>query len=229
MKQTKLASILIGISFFISSIYARTEVLFSPVDKPTTHLLELIKSANSSIYAAVYMITDKIIADALIEAKEKRDVDVQIITDKISYESAFGKGKLLESKGIKLFIYNDIKEALPKKLSKPRYNAKDWQDTKLFGKGPIMHHKFALFDAKTLWNGSFNWTVSANRCNQENVIITDEAEVCKKFRTCFDRLKTLSIIHGAGKKREASPVKETPPQETLIEKAKAFFRLPTAA
>src|SRR5437762_852187 len=34
-----------------------------------------------------------------------------------------------------------------------------------------MHHKYALFDAKWLLNGSYNWTRGAARDNQENCVV----------------------------------------------------------
>jgi phosphatidylserine/phosphatidylglycerophosphate/cardiolipin synthase-like enzyme len=53
-----------------------------------------------------------------------------------------------------------------------------------------MHHKFALFDNETLLNGSFNWTRSASDVNQENILITQDAELVEKFSRQFDYLQT---------------------------------------
>jgi phosphatidylserine/phosphatidylglycerophosphate/cardiolipin synthase-like enzyme len=61
-----------------------------------------------------------------------------------------------------------------------------------------MHNKFALLDNKT-WTGSFNWTWSANIKNQENVIFTDELEVCKKYEKYFEILKKRCIKVARGK------------------------------
>lgn len=212
MKLSKIATVLLCMGLAVSYIAAYTEVLFSPVDKPTKRLLELINASRHRIHAAVYMITDKIIAEALIEAKVKRGVDVQIITDKITYESIFGKGKLLREKGISLFIYNGDKVPA----------------TRIFGNGPIMHHKFALFDDTKLWTGSFNWTASANRCNQENVVITDERAVCTKFKNCFDQLKTLCQTRSFELKKgiEAPATEKAPLLETSIQMVKAVLFLP---
>jgi phosphatidylserine/phosphatidylglycerophosphate/cardiolipin synthase-like enzyme len=51
-----------------------------------------------------------------------------------------------------------------------------------------MHHKFAIFDGKTLLNGSYNWTRSAFTKNEENVLVTDDARFIKRFQGEFDRL-----------------------------------------
>ena len=53
-----------------------------------------------------------------------------------------------------------------------------------------MHNKFAIFDDKTVFTGSFNWTVSANARNQENVIVMEDADVCKIYETYFEKLFT---------------------------------------
>src|SRR3990167_4257108 len=51
-----------------------------------------------------------------------------------------------------------------------------------------MHHKFALFDANLLLNGSFNWTRSATTSNEENLLVTDHALLVASYRSEFDKL-----------------------------------------
>lgn len=224
MKVSRITLFIVSFCLAVAQLIARTEVLFSPSDKPTKRLLELINTSKRSIHAAVYMITDKTIAEALIEAKTKRGVDVQIVTDKITYDSIFGKGKLLQEKGIALFIYNEV---TPKPAKSNITNPS--KSERFFPNGPIMHHKFALFDNTKLWTGSFNWTASANRCNQENVVITDEQDVCKRFEGCFDHLKGLCQQRSFIENKEAPSNKEAPTLETLMRMVKAFFRLPRTA
>lgn len=215
MRMTRFVVIFISISITTSYLACQTEVLFSPIDKPTKRLLELIQESKKQIHAAVYMITDKVIAEALIEAKINRGVDVQIITDKMTYESSFGKGQLLIERGVPLFIYHNP----PTKKNV------------FFATGPIMHHKFVLFDDVKLWTGSFNWTVAANRSNQENVIITDEKNVCTRFKNCFEQLKSFCTSHpyARGKNQEAPSAEKAPTLDTLIQMIKGYFRLPRTA
>jgi mitochondrial cardiolipin hydrolase len=148
-----------------------SEVYFSPEDHIGSRLIKLINSAQKKIYAAVYMITDKTIAQALIKAKN-RGIDVQIITDKISKESIYGKAFFLKSGGICVSVFNPPEST---------YNS-------FLNNSSIMHNKFALIDG-TLWTGSFNWTQSASQRNQENVILTDEKDVCNKYEKQFEKLK----------------------------------------
>jgi len=72
--------------------------LFSPDDHPTKKLISLIDGAKRTIHAAVYMLTDKTIAESADTSKNDRNIDVQIITDKITVTSSFGKGHFLREK-----------------------------------------------------------------------------------------------------------------------------------
>jgi phosphatidylserine/phosphatidylglycerophosphate/cardiolipin synthase-like enzyme len=51
-----------------------------------------------------------------------------------------------------------------------------------------MHHKFAIFDESTLLTGSYNWTLSAMRHNEENLIVTDDAALVRRFAEVFTSL-----------------------------------------
>jgi len=51
-----------------------------------------------------------------------------------------------------------------------------------------MHHKFAIFDEIILASGSFNWTRSASKYNQENIIVTTDQKLVRDFIQCFTNL-----------------------------------------
>jgi mitochondrial cardiolipin hydrolase len=51
-----------------------------------------------------------------------------------------------------------------------------------------MHHKFAVFDARTLLTGSYNWTRSADEYNKDNFLVTDDPHLVQAFSATFDRL-----------------------------------------
>ena len=51
-----------------------------------------------------------------------------------------------------------------------------------------MHNKYALFDNRRLLTGSYNWTRSAAKCNEENFIITSDAKLVKAFSCAFEQL-----------------------------------------
>ena len=153
---------------FSFSLSAHSEAYFSPDDHPADRLISLINSTKRKIYGAVYMFTDALIAQALINAK-KRGVDVKIIVDNATMDYEYGKGALLKENGIDVYVFS-----IPSKKAK-------------FGT-PLMHNKFALLDNQ-LWTGSFNWTKSANQKNQENVILTTNKKVYAKYEKQFEILK----------------------------------------
>ena len=152
------------------SIGAHSEAFFSPDDHPSTRLIQIINSTKRRIYAAVYMLTDKQIAQALVDAR-KRGVDVKIIVDPASVDYEYGKGKFLKENGIDVYVFSTQKK-----------DKKGWNNS------PLMHNKFALLDNQ-LWTGSFNWTKSANQRNQENVILTTNKKVYSRFEKQFEILR----------------------------------------
>ena len=162
-----LALILISQVFWVP-LHAHSEAYFSPDDHPADRLISLINSTKRKIYGAVYMFTDALIAQALINAK-KRGVDVKIIVDTATMDYEYGKGELLKENGIDVYVFT-----IQGKKAK-------------FGT-PLMHNKFALLD-KQLWTGSFNWTKSANQKNQENVILTTNKKVYARYEKQFEILK----------------------------------------
>ena len=52
----------------------------------------------------------------------------------------------------------------------------------------LMHNKFCLFDCQLLITGSYNWTYAAEQRNAENIIITDEINVCNDYTDYFTNL-----------------------------------------
>ncbi len=136
-------------------------VCFSPGNSCRDLIIEQIKSSSSLIEICVFTISDDLITDALIEAKELFDLDIRIITDD---EKSYDKGsdiKYLESKGFEI-RYDDVRHH--------------------------MHHKFAVFDTNRVLTGSYNWTRSAASYNQENILLTSKPKVVEAYRKEFSRL-----------------------------------------
>lgn len=51
-----------------------------------------------------------------------------------------------------------------------------------------MHHKFAIFDGIWLLNGSYNWTRSACEANNENLVVSQDGELLRRFSAHFETL-----------------------------------------
>ncbi len=137
-----------------------SRAFFSPGIDCKNAILNQLHSAVESLDVCVFTITDNSIAQAILEAKQK-GVEVRILTDD---DKSLDRGSDIE----KLRSHD-----IPVKT--------DHSDAH-------MHHKFAIIDRKVLINGSFNWTVSATKRNQENLVISKERELIKQFVQEFERL-----------------------------------------
>jgi mitochondrial cardiolipin hydrolase len=108
----------------------------------------------------VFTITDDRIAQAIIAAHE-RGVAVRVLTDNDKQYDGGSDVERLRRAGIAL------------KVDETEHH---------------MHHKFAVLDAATLLNGSYNWTRSASAFNEENLVVTTDAKLVRIFAQQFEKM-----------------------------------------
>ncbi|WP_022846665.1 MULTISPECIES: phospholipase D family nuclease [unclassified Desulfurobacterium] len=143
------------------------EVHFSPRGGCTDTLIKEINSAKHSIDAAIYSFTSKKIVKAFIRA-HKRGVKVRVIIDQGTAKSKRCVAPILKKAGVPVRF-------------------------KRGSGGGLMHNKFAVIDGRTVITGSFNWTVSAEKRNDENlVVIKDDLPLAHRYEKVFDRLWHLA-------------------------------------
>jgi phosphatidylserine/phosphatidylglycerophosphate/cardiolipin synthase-like enzyme len=137
-----------------------TEAITS-VTEIKKRIIEEFSNANNSIRIAMAYFTDREIAMSIVEAN-KRGVEIEVV--------------------ISSSLQNEIVSLILKGSNIPIqvYNTDD--------KRGSMHHKFCLIDNSISISGSFNFTYNASNRNTENVIITDETSVFKKFNEEFESL-----------------------------------------
>lgn len=142
---------------------------FSPRGGCTKTLIKEIDSAKHDIDAAIYSFTSRRIAKAFIRAY-KRGVRVRVIIDRSTAKSKRCMAPLLERAGI------------PVKFKRGTG-------------GGLMHNKFAVIDGKTVITGSFNWTVSAEKRNDENlVVIRGDIPLVQRYQKVFEKLWYLAKL-----------------------------------
>lgn len=156
--------------------------LFTPDDDVRSQLISLIDQEKEAIKIAVFMFTDKNIANALLNA-HNRNIKIEIVTDPAGLRDRQNKIGLLSDNKIAVYVYNG-------------QHGKN-------GSSSIMHHKFILFSKNKntkplLWTGSFNFTRIACDCNQENVVILDDLSLIEKYSEQFNRLKKRSYRYKPG-------------------------------
>ncbi len=146
----------------LSYASAKTTVLFSPHGGIRDRIIREINRSKTSIDVAIYSFTSGEIAWALERART-RGVKIRIVMDYKQSRGRHSEHRFLVGKGF------DVR------LSQRR------------GRG-LMHHKFAVFDGRRLFCGSYNWSENAESYNEENAIFSDEAWLAKAFLREFERI-----------------------------------------
>jgi phosphatidylserine/phosphatidylglycerophosphate/cardiolipin synthase-like enzyme len=142
---------------------------FSPKDHLAEQLISLIDQETRSIYVAIYTLSHRGIAEALIRAK-KRGVEVEVIVDAFSVKARFPLNRMAKS-GIPIFVYDPPFDAAKRK------------------KAPLMHNKFCVFGGKSIWTGSFNFTYEATTAHRENALYFEDVETAKRYIEQFRAIK----------------------------------------
>lgn len=137
-----------------------SQAFFSPGEECRRNIISACNQAKSTLDICVFTISDDKITASILAAQE-RGVKVRIITDNDKAEDRGSDVKYLQANRV------------PVKLDISDHH---------------MHHKFAIIDHSILINGSFNWTRSASKYNEENVVISYEKDLITKFSRSFDRL-----------------------------------------
>ena len=145
-------------------VHAETNVYFSPNGGCQEAIITEINKAHKAIDIAMYSLTSRELAQALLKAKQ-RQVKIRITLDNAQIKDHYSKSRFLINKGI------DVK----------------------FHMGPgIMHNKFAVIDDLVVLTGSFNWTSSADKRNAENLLIIADKELAHKYAKAFKHLWSQS-------------------------------------
>jgi len=129
---------------------------------PAEKLIEYIEAAQRTIHVAAFEFNLTPVAEALIAAHQ-RGVEVLWVTDdehglEADEEDDHGQFAMLEKAGIE--VRDD-------------------------GRGALMHNKFWIFDAQTVWTGSTNVTVNGIFRNNNNVIVFESPELAAIFEREF--------------------------------------------
>ena len=136
------------------------EAFFSPGESCRAAITQQIEKSIKQLRICVFTISDDRIANAIVLAHRK-GVDVRIITDDDKSLDVGSDIQSLAREGIAIKMDNT-----------PNH----------------MHNKFMVTDERLAITGSYNWTQSAARFNNENIILVSEAGVVKSFLNEFDKL-----------------------------------------
>lgn len=136
------------------------EAAFSPGMDCLQIILRCLRGARQSIDICVFTLSDDRIAEEVLSA-HRRGVSVRIVTDNDKEFDGGSDINRLRDAGLCVAV--------------DRTSAH-------------MHHKFAIFDGEKLLNGSYNWTQSASTMNEENIVLSNDPLLVKRFSTQFEKL-----------------------------------------
>lgn len=137
-----------------------SQAWFSPGDTCLRAIVQQLRAVRRAADLCVFTISDDRITEEVLAA-HRRGVAIRVITDNDKeYDSGSDIGRI-RAAGVAVAL--------------------DQTDAH-------MHHKFAIFDGLRLLNGSYNWTRSAATYNEENLVLSHEASLVRRFQDEFDTL-----------------------------------------
>ena len=162
MPRFKILILVLGLAIplFSYTAFASIDVYFSLVNDPEGAIIQELDKAKETIDIAIYYFTDRDLANEVIGAYD-RGVRVRIYLDKGQKEATYSKSRYL------------VKHGVPVRYSSNPY---------------IMHHKFCVIDNEVVITGSYNWTASADKRNNENLLVIHDAKMAQEYLAEFNRL-----------------------------------------
>ncbi len=141
-----------------TSVYIR----FSPDDGIDDMIESLISAANDSVYMLAYSFASRDIAERL-EAADDEGLDVIVICeDGKAYTDGGGQCGPLSEAGVAVYVDG-------------------YPDT-------LMHEKVIILDNSVVIAGSYNFTRSADKRNDEQVLVIQSRDVANQFLAEFDKI-----------------------------------------
>ncbi|MCS6937308.1 MAG: phospholipase D-like domain-containing protein [Candidatus Bipolaricaulota bacterium] len=132
-------------------------------------LIALIDSARQTIDIALYRLTMESVIEALARVCG-RGVRVRIVSENeeaLSNESAYQRLHALPCVALRTDALADQRHG--------RFP-------------PLMHHKFAVFDRKTVWTGSLNWSERELYYDANNIIVLDDTRLAQIYTQEFEEM-----------------------------------------
>lgn len=134
---------------------------FSPEDGVAAQLLNLLQGAKESIYFMAYSFTSNDLGDAIR----------QRAADGLTVAGVMDDGQINSNQGTE---FDPFKQA--------------GLNVRRDGNSGQMHHKVIIIDRSIVITGSYNFTASAEKDNDENVVIIYSPEVAAQYLAEFQRV-----------------------------------------
>jgi phosphatidylserine/phosphatidylglycerophosphate/cardiolipin synthase-like enzyme len=134
--------------------------LFAPEDHVMEAVIEAVSEAQESIRFMAYSFTDEALGAEMM-ARASAGVLVEGVFEARGAESEYSQYLPLQEAGLQV-----------------------WKD----GNPAVMHHKVIIIDRAIVITGSFNYSTSADKSNDENLMIVYDPQIAAKYLEEFDRV-----------------------------------------
>jgi phosphatidylserine/phosphatidylglycerophosphate/cardiolipin synthase-like enzyme len=138
----------------------QVENYFSTHDRPATRVAEVVRLAKKSVHFLAFSYTHNGIAQAMLD-RAAAGVEVSGVFEKT--QTAAGHSAYPKLRDARLPVYLD-------------------------GNPRNMHHKLIVIDGEIVVVGSFNFSESADKTNDENVLVIYNRAVAAKFEEEYQRV-----------------------------------------
>ncbi len=135
-------------------------IYFAPKDHVAKHVVEALGRAEKSIYFLAFQFTHDGIG-RVVREKAEAGLAVGGVFEKRDQETEHSEYGKLKAAGI---------------------------DVYLDGNPYTMHHKVFVVDGRTVIFGSFNFSEAADKDNDENLLIVEDAGLARQFKEEYDRV-----------------------------------------
>jgi len=135
-------------------------VFFAPNDQLETELVRQLQRARSRVVLALFYYTNDRLHKALLDALA-RGVRVEALWERRGWRAC-------ELSEVDQMLALGVGQFMP-----------------LEG---VLHHKFAVIDGHTVLTGSANWTASAFKRNDENLLVIEDEGVARRYLNRFAQL-----------------------------------------
>ena len=142
----------------------QVENYFSTNDHPATHVIDTLKLAKKSIHFLAFSFTHQGIEQAMLD-KVAAGVEVSGVFEKT--QTAAGHSAYFKMHDARLPVYLD-------------------------GNPRNMHHKVIVIDGEIVVVGSFNFSESADKSNDENLLIIYNRAVAARFEEEFQKVLDIA-------------------------------------
>jgi phosphatidylserine/phosphatidylglycerophosphate/cardiolipin synthase-like enzyme len=166
------------LSASVNARAAEVEVCLTPGQNCTDWIVEILATARQSLLIQQYELTSPDLIRALVAA-HARGVVVKVVLDR----------RISRYSGAADLVHNGIPVVV---------------DTSVSG---IAHNKIAILDGASVIDGSFNWSVSAQRRNAENVLFIRDRALATRLTANFEAHEARSVPYHAA--RHTTPARQS--------------------